>query len=183
MLYDGDKAIGVLGPRQLEDLHAKGKIAIPMVKESDIEDRSKADALSKALVIVQTTWFVTQCIARKQQGLVIPQFELVTAALAVLNGIMYFLWWHKPLNVQSTIPVYLLATKSYDVDHDEKTEEPGKQFVYFCLNRRKILTLSIAIREVSNVKNLTQSDSQQGPKLPLETSSPVSHDAALEKTS
>ena len=56
--------------------------------------------------------------------------------------------------------------------------------VYFCLNGRKIPTLSIAVREDSNVKNLVaQSDSQQGLKLPLETSSPVSHDAALEKTS
>jgi hypothetical protein len=126
MLYDGDKAIGVLGPRQLEDLHAEGKVAIPLVKESDIEDRSKGDALSKALVIIQTTWFVTQCIARNQEGLVITQFELVTAALAVLNGIMYFLWWHKPLNVQSSIPVYLLAVKQYDVDHDGKIEEPGE---------------------------------------------------------
>ena len=126
MLYDGDKAIGVLGPRQLEDLHAKGKIAIPLVKESDIEDRSKADALSKALVIVQTTWFVLQCIARAQQGLMVTQFELVTVALAALNGIMYFLWWHKPLNVQSSIPVYLLAVKPDDVDQDEKIEEPGK---------------------------------------------------------
>ena len=126
--------IGVLGPRQLEDLHAIGKIAIPLVKESDIEDRSKGDALSKALVIVQTTWFVTQCIARKQEGLVITQFELVTVALAVLNGIMYFLWWHKPLNVESSIPVYLLAVKPCDVDHDDvdrnkAIEEPGKKIV------------------------------------------------------
>ena len=32
ILYDGNEAIGVLGPRQLKVLHAKGKIAIPLVK-------------------------------------------------------------------------------------------------------------------------------------------------------
>ena len=118
MLYDGDKAVGVLGPRQLQDLHTEGKIAIPLVKEEAIEDRSKGDGLSKALVIVQTTWFITQCVARRTEGLVITQLELVTLAFAVLNGIMYYLWWNKPLGVQSTIPVYLLAPKPFD--------EPGE---------------------------------------------------------
>ena len=111
MLYDGDKAVGVLGPRQLEDLHTKGKIAIPLVKEEVIKDRSKGDELSKALVIIQTTWFVVQCIARGAEGLVITQFELATVAFAVLNGIMYYLWWNKPLDVQSNIPVYLMSHK------------------------------------------------------------------------
>ena len=114
MLYDGDRAIGILGPRQLEDLYAKGNIAVPCVKEEVIEDHSKGDGLSKALVIVQTTWFVTQCIARRAEGLPITQLELVTVAFAMLNGIMYYLWWNKPLNVHSTIPVYLLVPKPFN---------------------------------------------------------------------
>ena len=114
MLYDGDKAVGVLGPRQLEDLHTEGKIAIPLVKEEVIKDHSKGDGLSKALVIVQTTWFLMQCIARRAESPVITQFELVTVTLAALNGIMYYLWWNKPLDVQSNIPVYLLTHKPFD---------------------------------------------------------------------
>ena len=114
MLYDGDKVVGVLGPRQLEDLYTEGKIAIPLVKERVIKDHSKDDGVSKALVIIQTTWFVMQCIARRAEGLAITQLELVTVGFAVLNGMMYYLWWNKPLNVQSTIPVYLLAHKPPD---------------------------------------------------------------------
>ena len=123
MLYDRDKAIGILGPRQLEDLLTKAKIAVPLVKEEVIKDRSKGDGLSKALVIVQTTWFITQCIARGAEGLVITQLELITVAFAILNGTMYYLWWDKPLNVQSTIPVYLLAHKPFDTSGSVDT--PG----------------------------------------------------------
>ena len=46
------------------------------------------------------------CIARKAEDFAITQLELVTVALAVLNGVMYFLWWNKPLDVHSTIAVY-----------------------------------------------------------------------------
>ena len=46
MLYDRDKVIGILGPHQLEDLHSKGKIEAPFVKESDIKNSSKCDNLS-----------------------------------------------------------------------------------------------------------------------------------------
>ena len=123
MLYDRDKAIGILGPRQLEDLLTKGEIAVPLVKEEVIKDRSRGDGLSKALVIVQTTWFITQCIARGAEGLVITQLELITVAFAILNGTMYYLWWDKPLNVQSTIPVYLLAHKPFDTSGSVDT--PG----------------------------------------------------------
>ena len=115
MLYDRDKAIGILGPCQLEDLFTKREIAVPMVKEEIIKDRSKGDGLSKALVIIQTTWFITQCITRRAEGLIITQLELITVAFAILNGTMYYLWWDKPLNVQSTIPVYLLAHKPFDI--------------------------------------------------------------------
>ena len=76
------------------------------IKEEYIQDRSKGDGLAKALVIMQTSWFVIQCIARKAEGFAITQLELVTVALAVLNGIMYFLWWNKPLDVHSTIAIY-----------------------------------------------------------------------------
>ena len=122
MLYDRDKAIGILGPRQLEDLFTKGKIAVPLVKEEVIKDRSKGDGLSKALVIVQTSWFITQCVARRAEGLIITQLELITVAFAILNGTMYYLWWNKPLNVQSTIPVYLLVHKPFDTSGSDDAQ-------------------------------------------------------------
>ncbi|KAI9507953.1 hypothetical protein F5148DRAFT_1200841 [Russula earlei] len=67
---------------------------------------SKGSVISKGLVILQTGWFVTQCIARGAQGLPITEIELVTVAFATLNLVMYLLWWNKPLNVGRGARVY-----------------------------------------------------------------------------
>ena len=77
------------------------------ITEDEIADRSKGDALSKTIFILQSTWFIAQCIARHIQVLDITQLELTTLALASLNGITFILWWHKPLGVQTVVPVYL----------------------------------------------------------------------------
>ena len=111
VLYDGTKAQQVLAADNIGNLHETGKIDFPRVSEEEIQDRSKADALSKTLVVVQTIWFITQCIARRVQGLIITELELVTVAFAFLNAFMYFLWWNKPLDVHIPIPVYLLDPK------------------------------------------------------------------------
>ncbi|KAF8642441.1 hypothetical protein AX16_009495 [Volvariella volvacea WC 439] len=77
---------------------------IPHIPEKEIKDHGKGDLLAKALVVVQTTWFVAQCISRHVQGLVLTEIELVTLAFATLNVITYGLWWNKPLNVG--YPIY-----------------------------------------------------------------------------
>src|SRR6266545_3450938 len=76
------------------------------ISEEDIKDRSKGDFLSKLIAIVQTTWFILQCIARGQQRLALTELELVTLALASLNAITYAFWWHKPLGVQEPMRIY-----------------------------------------------------------------------------
>ncbi|KAF5318111.1 hypothetical protein D9619_012264 [Psilocybe cf. subviscida] len=71
----------------------------------EIQDKSKGDGLSKALVVGQTTWFVAQCISRWATGLAVTEAELVTLAFAALNGVIYFLWWDKPQDVRYAIQV------------------------------------------------------------------------------
>ena len=77
------------------------------ITEDEIADRSKGDALSKTIFILQSTWFIAQCIARHIQVLNITQLELTTLAMASLNGITFILWWDKPLGVQTVVRVYL----------------------------------------------------------------------------
>ncbi|KAF8657422.1 hypothetical protein AX16_002219 [Volvariella volvacea WC 439] len=77
---------------------------IPHIPEKEIKDRGKGDLLAKAIVIIQTTWFVAQCVARHIEGLVLTEIELITLAFATLNVITYGLWWDKPLNVG--YPIY-----------------------------------------------------------------------------
>ena len=92
MLMDGDERKGVLTHRMMRDLLRKGKIAFPSITEEEIEDRSKADGLGKGIAILQTTWFIAQCLSRPAQGLIITEIELITLAIATLNGLLYFLW-------------------------------------------------------------------------------------------
>jgi hypothetical protein len=82
------------------------------ITEKEINDKSKCDGLSKALVILQTTWFAIQCIARGVQRLPITELELVTLVFVTLNLATYVLWWNKPLNAQCAVPVVLKRTIS-----------------------------------------------------------------------
>jgi len=81
-------------------------IAFPTITAAEIHDKARGDFLSKAIVILQSLWFIVQCIARGKQGLALTELELVTLALASLNGVMYYFWWDKPLGVKEPIKVY-----------------------------------------------------------------------------
>jgi hypothetical protein len=110
-------ALRILEPRELESLSEAGKIEWPSITEEEIQDRSKGDYLSKAIVLVQTSWFITQCIVRGAYRLEVTELEVATLAYAVLTGFTYYLWWKKPLDVRCSIPVYLLKDdKKEDVD-------------------------------------------------------------------
>ncbi|KAJ6460186.1 hypothetical protein C8R45DRAFT_879422, partial [Mycena sanguinolenta] len=87
----------VLGP-EIQD-------AIREVNEEDIMDKSKGDALSKGVVLLQVLWFTVQCFARVHQNLVVTQLEIATLAFAMLSVFIWLLWWNKPLDVERPIVV------------------------------------------------------------------------------
>jgi hypothetical protein len=95
-----------LFPDELESYSLTGNGDFPRISKAEIDDKSKANAISKGVVILQTGWFVTQCIARGAQGLPITELELATVAFAALNFVIYVLWWDKPLNVRRGVRVY-----------------------------------------------------------------------------
>lgn len=93
----GLPSIIILDPTELAPYLQSGEIDIT---QKEIQDRSRGDVLSKGLVVVQTGWFILQCIARSEEHLPITELELVTLAFAALNFVTYGLWWDKPLGVQ-----------------------------------------------------------------------------------
>ena len=125
MLFDGNVAKGVLSQGKLSELFMAGKIDFPTITVEEIEDRSKTDGFSKTIALGQTLWFVAQCLGRKTQHLDLTLVELLTLSLIVLNGVIYFLWWHKPLDVRSPVRVYLLAEPPIDdpVETEDRTSE------------------------------------------------------------
>ena len=82
------------------------QISFPTITAAEIQDKARGDFLSKAIVILQSIWFIVQCAARGKQGLALTELEIVTVALASLNGVMYYFWWDKPLGVKEPVKLY-----------------------------------------------------------------------------
>ena len=120
MLFEGNDAQGVLSPERFSRLLRAGKISFPTITVKEIEDRSKADGFSKMIALGQTLWFIAQCLARTAQHLDLTPVELLTLSLAVLNGVMYFLWWNKSLDVRCPVRVDLLGKP----DEPDEPDEP-----------------------------------------------------------
>jgi len=118
------------------------------ISEEYIKDRSKSDILSKLIAILQTTWFILQCIARGQQKLTLTELELVTLALASLNAITYVFWWHKPLGVQVPIRIYFETVELEKVDVEDANADPRVTTSYI-LSRfwKEVRTLLTEIRD------------------------------------
>ncbi|KAH9962582.1 hypothetical protein BC827DRAFT_1285408 [Russula dissimulans] len=125
MEYDGNQPIRVLFPDELQSYSLTGNGDFPKISKAEIKDKSKGDAISKAVIILQTGWFVTQCVARVGQRIVISELELVTVAFAALNFVIYLLWWHKPLNVQRGVRVYRQRTTEQLIDDGDVEADVG----------------------------------------------------------
>ena len=93
--YDGGDGPYTIHPDDLKPHLREGDIT----KEA-IKDKSKGNLLSKGFAILQTGWFILQCIARKIQGLPVTELEIITLGFAALNFATYALWWNKPLDVR-----------------------------------------------------------------------------------
>jgi len=87
---------------------------------AEIEDRSKGDGLLKLIAILQSLWFITQCIARGVQGLALTQLEVVTLAIVALNVAASAFWWRKPLGVEEPVNVFVPATLYLGYDWEER---------------------------------------------------------------
>ena len=89
--------------------------------KEEIEDRGKSDWLAKSLVLLQTSWFVMQCVARAIDRLPVTHLEIVTLAYAAMNFVIYIFWWNKPLNVNRPVRVFYISERSAMQHQDEST--------------------------------------------------------------
>ncbi|KAK0432177.1 hypothetical protein EV421DRAFT_1742517 [Armillaria borealis] len=94
----------------MEPLLAKD---LEQINVTTIEDKSKGDALSKTISIIQISWFIAQCVARIIQHLPITLLEMTALAFAGISIITYSLWWYKPLNAQYHISLDGPNAKKY----------------------------------------------------------------------
>lgn len=104
-----------LSPEDVLELVRRGHLVAPTTDE--LANQSKGDALSKGIAIVQTLWFIMQCIARRIEHLPVTNLEVMTLAYTVMTVAMYIVWWGKPLNISCAVRV-----PEEEVD-EEKVEE------------------------------------------------------------
>ncbi|KAF9478662.1 hypothetical protein BDN70DRAFT_859672 [Pholiota conissans] len=99
LLCKDGKPIQVLDYARLKRCIADGTMDPPDITADEIKDRSKGDFISKGLAVLQTSWFLLQCITRWSQKLPLSELEVLTLGFAAMNGITYALWWNKPQDV------------------------------------------------------------------------------------
>ena len=101
-----------LHPLLASDLTHDDIYSFAMPTEAEIKDRGKSDWLAKSLALLQTSWFVMQCIARGIKHLPVTHLEIVTLAYAAMNFVIYAFWWNKPLNVNRPVRVFRKSGES-----------------------------------------------------------------------
>ena len=112
-----------LSPSHLERLIKLNWVKFPAISEDEIKDKSKADFLTKSIAVLQTLWFVVQCIARLAQKLALTEVELVTMAFVVLNVALYWAWRDKPLDVQCPVVLRLVEKDGVDIVTFDQVQE------------------------------------------------------------
>ena len=97
-----------VNPKQLLWLIEKGLIQVPSITSKEINDKSKADSLAKALAFGQTMWFVAQCVGRGIQGLPVSTLEITTLSYiaCMLPSILF--WWRKPYDIVTLTPLEII---------------------------------------------------------------------------
>ena len=121
---DGTKQLSL---EDIEKLVQNKEIGYPIVTREEIHDKSKGDAVTTALVFLQTTWFLLQCAARARQHLALTELELMTAAFAVINIIIYALLWDKPLDVHCHIAVRSKSTRDAGAREASPLQNPEER--------------------------------------------------------
>ncbi|KAG2112822.1 hypothetical protein BD769DRAFT_1364331 [Suillus cothurnatus] len=148
MLYVDEKPYHTLQPGQLIELIREGCIDIPTLTAKQIHDKSKGNAISKGLIILQVTWFIMQLITRAIYHIETTQLEAGTLAFAVLNLLTYAVWWNKPLDVQCPHPVHWKLT---ELRIDNRIKNPE----YVCSSTILLLLIisaSVFMKETNSLR-------------------------------
>jgi hypothetical protein len=78
----------------------------------EILDRSKSDSIAKGIVVIQTAWFVLQCIHRAAAHLTITELEIITPGHAMIaNFVIYWCWWNQSKDIGFAIDIVCNAAR------------------------------------------------------------------------
>ena len=126
-----------------------GDIVNPVVTKDEIKDKSTSDALTKAILIVQLSWFVTQVAARLINHLAVTLVELDTVCMALLTFPLIFFWWGKPRCPRYPVIFYTRNTSKSDIEEtsgedDDLDKSPVGTDLYYSSCKNSTLALIYA---------------------------------------
>jgi hypothetical protein len=159
-VYDGDDGPKKFRPgsKFFEDIKMRPIIQqIGLISSKDVQDKSKGDAMSKFFVLIQTTWFIVQCLARWAIHLPVTELEVVTLAYAVQNIFIYTLWWNKPQSL--TVPYRLYLDKSEQISENLDVKDDNKQEELPLIPRSPSPNIA---DEAPNTNSLPKSETSRG---------------------
>lgn len=78
-----------------------------------IDDKTKADPITKLLVCIQAGWFIIQSVARVSQGLPLTLIEIHVLTHVSVALLMYLFWFNKPYNALS--PFVITSQELVDI--------------------------------------------------------------------
>lgn len=174
LLSEEGNPLRTLDMEYLEDAVDLGTMEWPKISEEEILDKGNGDYFTKGIVVLQTGWFVLQCIARAVARLSLTELEVTTLAYAVLNGAMYFFWWNKPLDVGRGMVIYqkksgnlefVSARNSDDIYGQISVVNVSRTLGATCKtvdisqsSRRSTLKRSCSLSSLSSTKSIIMSD-------------------------
>lgn len=140
MTYQVGEEIKTLDATRLLEILRKQSVKFTKFTHEDIEHRSKAHRVVKALACIQISWFGIQCIGRFITGLPITELELSTCAFVLYALPIYVAWWRKPKDIYMPIQVDLLpeADVSYlpsRADEPHPADHWGNDYIMTGLQR------------------------------------------------
>ena len=129
-----------------------------MPTETEIEDKGKSDWLAKSLVLLQTSWFVMQCIARAVEHLPVTHLEIVTLAYAAMNFVIYVFWWNKPLNVNRPIRVFRKSGSRETQFQVRESISEARELTWGAIGKGLVMILKFIVGGQDNDVNLSLED-------------------------
>ncbi|THC88292.1 hypothetical protein EYZ11_012264 [Aspergillus tanneri] len=93
--------------KQLLFLVEQGYLECPQIGRKDIGDRNKSDGVARCFAVCQGVWLLLNCILRAAQSLAVTTLELTTVSFVIVFFATSFCWYHKPLDIGTTITLTL----------------------------------------------------------------------------
>ena len=112
----------------------------------DIDDKSKANRVTKVLAVLQISRYLVQTIVRAVQHLPISPMEYVTCTYVVCAILCYALWLNKPYGVREALDLHHYL-KGPDSGSIEDTQRPPRRDIPF--------STRVPVREYSDTHRST----------------------------